>query len=352
MEEKPLLSIIIPIYNGRKNIDRLLDSIIISTNCRYNTKYDGIGLENIEIIISDDYSTDKTVNHIKRSKYSKKLNIKYTKPDKKLKRCPGNNRQAGLSIASGEWVTFIDQDDIFVEGGLFDIFVLIQQKEIKYYLCGSFARENLSGYLSLIEGITADTWLHGKFYNMDNFIKPFKIEFKKDLISHEDLYFNSCCAVATRHIINYEQKRYDNPIYIWKQNEESFSNSKFKNGYYIDEFMEEYIKAGTEPYLEDLLTFPYYKEDYFAHCCSILLHAYFYYQSNRTKYGDQCRYENLQYIHGLKKKITETFGYNSIDIINFVYGDPIGYNEVKKECCIGTDPFVELVSFRDFILNN
>lgn len=47
-----LISVIIPVYNGEKYIRQSLDSIVNQT----------IGIENIEVIIVDDASTDNSVD--------------------------------------------------------------------------------------------------------------------------------------------------------------------------------------------------------------------------------------------------------------------------------------------------
>ena len=93
MEKK--VSIIIPAYNVEEYIYRAIES---SINQTYN---------NVEIIIIDDGSSDKTWNVI----------CEYRKKDKRIIAKKQKNqgvssaRNNGLSIASGEFVIFIDSDD-------------------------------------------------------------------------------------------------------------------------------------------------------------------------------------------------------------------------------------------------
>lgn len=56
---KPLVSIITPVYNGERTIDKTIESVI-------NQTYD-----KFEMIIVDDLSNDKTVDIVK--KYQKKI---------------------------------------------------------------------------------------------------------------------------------------------------------------------------------------------------------------------------------------------------------------------------------------
>ena len=96
----PKFSIIIPVYNQEKYIKRVIRSI-------QNQSY-----KNIEIIFVDDASKDNSVEEIK----------KYQIKDKRIKLIRHNvnkgtfiTRNDGASISQGEYITFIDPDDLFYE---------------------------------------------------------------------------------------------------------------------------------------------------------------------------------------------------------------------------------------------
>lgn len=92
------ISIIVPVYNTEKYLNRCLDSIFIQ---EYN---------NLEVIIINDCSpnTDKC-RKIVQSYIDKKYNIKYIENEKNL----GSawSRLNGLSYARGKYVHFVDSDD-------------------------------------------------------------------------------------------------------------------------------------------------------------------------------------------------------------------------------------------------
>lgn len=95
------LSIIIPVYNGEKYIDRCLGSLL-------NQIYD-----NIEIICVDDCSTDNSYGILK--KYSEKFpNIKLLKTPKNSG-CCSNPRNLGLKNSTGDYVQFLDIDDYLAD---------------------------------------------------------------------------------------------------------------------------------------------------------------------------------------------------------------------------------------------
>jgi glycosyltransferase involved in cell wall biosynthesis len=100
------LSIAIPTYNGAKYIRKVLDSIVC--------QLDDVD-EEIEIVISDNASTDETPQIIKA--YQKKYPfIEYFRNDKNL----GVDRNFDLAIqsASGEYVWFFGDDDIMMPGAI------------------------------------------------------------------------------------------------------------------------------------------------------------------------------------------------------------------------------------------
>ncbi len=91
-----LISIIIPVYNMEKYLERCLDSVI-------NQSY-----KNIEILLIDDGSTDSSSN----------ICLRYSKMDSRIKYYKKENgglssaRNYGLERISGDYIGFVDSDDI------------------------------------------------------------------------------------------------------------------------------------------------------------------------------------------------------------------------------------------------
>ena len=94
MDEK-LISVIVPIYNVEKYLEKCIDSIINQT------------YKNLEIILIDDGSTDKSGN----------ICDKYKKYDSRIVVIHENNcglsyaRNKGLDLAKGQLISFVDSDD-------------------------------------------------------------------------------------------------------------------------------------------------------------------------------------------------------------------------------------------------
>lgn len=91
----PKLSIIVPVYNAEKVIERCIDSII-------NQDY-----EDYEAIVIDDGSTDNSPNIL--DEYAKKYD--YIKVIHKENTGVSDTRNTGLKLAKGKYIQFIDCDD-------------------------------------------------------------------------------------------------------------------------------------------------------------------------------------------------------------------------------------------------
>ena len=89
-----LVSVVVPAYNAEATIVDALQSV-------YRQSY-----KNYEVIIVDDGSTDST-RHIVESEF----------PDAVLKSCqnqgPSYARNVGIEAAHGEWIAFLDADDVW-----------------------------------------------------------------------------------------------------------------------------------------------------------------------------------------------------------------------------------------------
>lgn len=106
-----LISIIVPVYNVEKYLDKCVVSIINQT------------YKNIEVILVDDGSKDS----------SGKLCDELEKIDKRIKVIHKKNgglsdaRNAGIKVAKGQYIGFVDSDD-FIENDMFEILYKLNKK--------------------------------------------------------------------------------------------------------------------------------------------------------------------------------------------------------------------------------
>ena len=97
IKEKPLVSVIMPAYNSEKYIGKSIESVLAQD------------YEKFELIIVDDGSQDGT----------KRIAEQYAKSDVRIKLLEQANqgvsvaRNKGLDTATGEYVAFLDSDDLW-----------------------------------------------------------------------------------------------------------------------------------------------------------------------------------------------------------------------------------------------
>ena len=108
------ISVIVPIYNDDRYLHECLDSIINQT------------FEDIEIICVNDGSTDESLNILKQYE-SRDCRVKVISQENKG---VGAARNAGIKIASGEYIYFIDADDFLELTGLEEMYDLSQQMDL------------------------------------------------------------------------------------------------------------------------------------------------------------------------------------------------------------------------------
>ena len=91
-----MISVIMPVYNASKYICQAVESILNQT------------YKDIELILIDDIGTDDSIELVKKTFSDNR--IKYFRNDKNMGIAYSRNR--GLEVATGEFVAFMDDDDI------------------------------------------------------------------------------------------------------------------------------------------------------------------------------------------------------------------------------------------------
>ena len=142
----PKISVILPVYNMARYLKECLDSVCCQS------------LSDIELICVDDGSTDDSVEILRR----------YALKDDRIKVVEQQNatasvaRNKGLSMAKGEFVSFLDSDDMYygenalstlyelakkegcpVAGGAYMAFALTPETPLRRYTCRVRGLENV-----------------------------------------------------------------------------------------------------------------------------------------------------------------------------------------------------------------
>ena len=117
------ISIIIPVYNIENHLENTLNSLITQT----------IGIENLEIIIVNDFSTDGTAKIIK--KYTDKYENFKSVNLHKNSGLPGKPRNIGLGKATSNFVMFMDHDDFYTEDACEVLYNKITEENADMVFC-------------------------------------------------------------------------------------------------------------------------------------------------------------------------------------------------------------------------
>ena len=105
---KTKFSIIMPVYNREDFLKEAVDSIILQS----------YGIENIEIVLVDDGSTDSSpeICEAYASKYPDQIKIIH-----QVNQGASAARNAGVKAATGEWLNFLDSDDRLSKNALMEV---------------------------------------------------------------------------------------------------------------------------------------------------------------------------------------------------------------------------------------
>lgn len=214
---EPLISMIIPIYNGEKYLERCLYSI---RNQRYR---------NIEAILIDDGSID----------YSSKICQDFSKNDNRFHFFSQDNhgvssaRNLGLDKIKGKYLLFVDSDDYIEENYITKLWESVKLTGADMVICdyrqecehtnaidmihytappGDYNRKSFINQLSKCPGAHYFGVLWNKLYNTE-LIRSRKLSFNTALSLGEDFAFNMEYLSLVNHIKVIADRLY---IYSWK----------------------------------------------------------------------------------------------------------------------------------------
>ena len=121
MTSAPTISVIIPMYNAEKYIAECLDSVLVQT------------FQDFEVILVNDASTDGS-RQIAES-YLEKFGGRLAIYDNQKNLGVSATRNKGLEISRGEYVFFMDADDLILPNGLKRLYGLAKSFDVDVVNC-------------------------------------------------------------------------------------------------------------------------------------------------------------------------------------------------------------------------
>ena len=219
------ISMIIPVYNAQRYLERTINSIINQS----------ISFENIELILVDDNSSDNSKSIIEKyvNKYDNVIGI-YSTSNHGF---PGFGRNKGIEIARGQYIMFSDNDDEHDKDLCLKLYDAINMENADIASCDKVKRDNIKDIavsenysggkitsngnivishddLPFFEDITIWNKIFKKEILLDNNIRFVEDMLAEDLLFCIEVFFNSSKLV-------YLEKYYG---YFWDMHEESLSH--------------------------------------------------------------------------------------------------------------------------------
>ena len=267
------VSIIVPVFNSAKWLNKCIDSIIEQT---YN---------NIEIILIDDGSTDN----------SSEICDEYAEMDSRIRVIHKKNegvsiaRNTGIDASTGEYIKFVDSDDWIEKDCCETLVNIIEKENVDLVICGLnvFQDNKLlrtphldNRKIDIKIGFTEYKYISKVFASPCNKLyKKEKIlsKFKEDQSSGEDLMFNLNYLREISKVFTTEHCLYnvrlDNPNSLNRkfredkfdivikliQKEENFCNDMY-NGNFENTFFANMYIENLHAYLRQLAKIYKYKE--------------------------------------------------------------------------------------------
>ena len=126
----PLVSIIVPVYNVEQYLEDTLNSVCSQT------------LTNIEVICINDGSSDNSLEILKQHAARDSRIVIIDKDNTGV----GDSRNVGISAAKGEYIAFLDSDDMFFDVGVLEL-LYSKAKESGCMICGGNPAKLTNGEL-------------------------------------------------------------------------------------------------------------------------------------------------------------------------------------------------------------
>ena len=175
-----LVSIIVPVYNTVKYVEECIQSILSQS------------YKNIELILVNDGSTDGAGEICKR--YEHLQNVKYVEQEN---RGATSARKQGVEESHGEWIMFVDSDDLLLENA---VKVMIDLADGTDIVLGAHTRNKKQ--ISKLPNIIDPKQYLQLIYTRELYVAPFGRLFRKDLFNENTLAFPKYYVLGEDYLMN------------------------------------------------------------------------------------------------------------------------------------------------------
>lgn len=225
--DKDLISIIVPIFNTEKCIQRCIDSLIKQT------------YQNLEILLINDGSNDKSEEICKKNQ----------KVDNRIKYFYKENggvssaRNLGLENSKGNYILFVDSDDYIEEDMVEILYKNLIDYDADISMCSINIVNNKNNYINYNNSLSNKMIFNQNSFraNMEDtalyYTFPWNKLLKRDIIGNirfrENLFYNEDGVFLYDISYNLKKAIFDGtkPLYNYIQNNQSATRKKINEKY-------------------------------------------------------------------------------------------------------------------------
>lgn len=224
--ETDLISVIIPVYNVEKYLDKCINSVVNQT------------YKNLEIILVDDGSTDN----------SSRICDDWAEKDNRIKVIHKENggvssaRNAALKIISGKYFAFIDGDDYIDRDMYSALYACAASTDFDIVFCGMCGvdeEDNVLYTQPMNYDEIYDNQILIKFFNGEFLFSIWNKLYKTEILASNILFFNEELGYGEDYIFNYHYIKHsksaaaiDGIYYKYLRNRTDSATYSFSTGFF------------------------------------------------------------------------------------------------------------------------
>lgn len=278
---RPLVSVVIPVFNSEKYLCRCLDSVLKQS------------YSEIQLVCIDDGSTDASPGLLDSyaSDYPDRLIVVH-----KINAGAASARNNGIMLSAGEFITFVDNDD-WIDERYIETLVNAAVLAHADVVCSGYRRPNSEGRV-LSEAIPRPTDEWGRYLVEAAWAKLYRTDFVRqnslsflDTNIDEDLYFSLPAIELAQHV---EVISYCGYNWFWNSDSVSNTSQRTSKGLLFEETLEALLKMMQQ---KDIELTPIL-EHYF-----VRLITWFLFYTSRGDGFELCRNNKTRYAGWLDRMI-------------------------------------------------
>lgn len=209
-----MISVVIPVYNNLPYLEECFRSVF---------EQDG----DVEMVIVDDGSDDGS--EVVCRQYSGFPRVRYIRTDRVGISCA---RNAGIREASGEYISFLDSDDMLMPGALATLLKMLERHPECGIAVGQYTRKEIPSagkgneFVADAEESIINSLYQKKYYHTSSWGKLYRCEVLENTElfvegrTYEDLEIFLRLYIKARNVV-YTTK----PVYFYRKNPTSFLNT-------------------------------------------------------------------------------------------------------------------------------